>query len=321
MKTLPLFNADYINLHRDFTTSAVAQGYSRGDSNVVVRSAREFLFFLEAKQISDIKDVKAKEIIAYYEYLKERPNIFRDKETLSESYIRSQMTGIRYFFDYLVLSGRIISSPAHIPKFNFGKGEQRYVLTEEEIKLLYNSAVGKIETAILAIGYGCGLRREEMENLNVSDIILSKGLLNVRKGKGNKSRTVPMAEGVLAQVKDYLIYDRPSRIFYDEQDNPAFFINNRGVRMKGENIYNRLKKMVERTGNKELMSKHISTHCLRHSIATHMIDRGADIEFVRKFLGHVHLDTTVVYSKRRKQRLKLYNMLSEHLMKNNMSRV
>jgi len=315
MKSLPLHNPEFIVLHRDFLTAMLAQGFSRGADNTYVRSAQEFLFFLQAKQVPNIKAMGKKDIIAFYEYLKARPNMNREDGLLCRSYVRTQMCGIRHFLDYLRLAGKIDVSPYHLPKFSYGEKGQRYVLTQAEIKILYTAVQSKRDRAILACAYGLALRRRELQNLNVSDFILSRGVVNIRESKGSKSRTLPIPQGLIKDIKEYLVYDRPHRLLYNAEDCPAFFINDAGTRMKAQRFYVRIKEMVKLTGDKDLMSKPVTIHSLRHSIATHLLDRGASIEFVRKFLGHVYLDSTIIYAKRRKQRLRLYDMMSEHLMK------
>ena len=80
--------------------------------------------------------------------------------------------------------------------------------------------------------------------------------------------------------------------------------------MAGQYLGGLLKEILVRTQNPTILSKNITLHCLRHSIATHLIDNGAEIEFVQEFLGHSEIDTSTLYSKRRKQRLKLYNKIN-----------
>jgi len=164
--------------------------------------------------------------------------------------------------------------------------------------------LNKREKALLSVAYGCGLRRSEIHNLNTNDVNLYKGTLIVRKGKGNKSRTIPLSDAVISHLKDHLIDERSDYFSSDaKESSQAFFIGVMGKRMRGEALNNNLKKIVTRTGNDELERKRITLHSLRHSIATHLIDKGADIEFVQRFLGHSMIDTAHLYAKRRKQKI------------------
>ena len=270
-----------------------------------VSMVREFLFFTESRNINDIKTVKAGDIVAYYEYLRERPNQRREGG-LSNSMLKHHLFSLRLFFDYLMDTGQVDGSPARLPKFNIGKGREREVLTIEEIKLLYKAAIDKRERAVLSLAYGCGLRRSEIQALNVGDVILSKGLLVVRDGKGHKSRTIPLSENVIKELKEYLIYGRGKYI--REGAEPAFILNYLGERLTGGHINNLILYIAKRT----TITKHISLHNLRHSIATHLLDQGADIEFVKNFLGHACIDTSHIYAKRRKQKLNLKNAIYEN---------
>jgi site-specific recombinase XerD len=264
---------------------------------------REFLFFIETKGFITVLQIKTSEIIAYYEYIRERPNQ-RKEGGLSDSMIRHHLYSLRLFFDYLLDVGEIESSPARLPKFQFGKYKERNICTVEEIKELYDACESKRDKAILSIAYGCGLRRSEIQNLNTTDILLHKGMLLVRLGKNSKSRSVPLSNNVIKDLKEYLIYERAK---YFTQNNfeasPSFLINNQGNRMNGAMLNYRLKELIKRTNNYALQQKEITLHCLRHSIATHLIDMGANIEFVQSLLGHSEIDTAHLYSKRRKQQL------------------
>ncbi|MEO6883119.1 MAG: tyrosine-type recombinase/integrase [Bacteroidia bacterium] len=297
MKSLPLYNKQYEQYYQDFAKALQTKGYAKSEMYAV--SAREFLFFLESKTITDVKQVKASDVIAYYEYLGERPNK-RRLGGLSNSMIRGQLFALRLFFDYLTDVGIIEGSPARLPKFSIGKNGEREMLSVEETKELYQATKTKREKAILSLAYGCGLRRTEIQNLNTSDVQLSKGLLLVRDGKNHRSRTVPLSDSVLQSLREYLIYEREQYINRRQKHiESSFILNNSGLRMQGDNLYKDLKEILKRT----TIKKEICLHSLRHSIATHLLDKGADIEFVKNFLGHQSIDTSHIYSKRRKQQL------------------
>ena len=224
--------------------------------------------------------------------------------------IRHHLFSMRLFFDYLLETGEIQSSPARLPKFQIGKANERNICTVEEILQLYAACETKRDKALLSIAYGCGLRRTEIQNLNTTDVLLHKGMLIVREGKGNKSRTVPLSNNVIKDLKEYLIYERAKYFLQNNfEDTPAFFINNTGTRMLGDKLNGRLKELILKTNNAKLIRKEITLHCLRHSIATHLIDKGASIEFVQQLLGHAEIDTAHLYSKRRKQQLKIKSQL------------
>src|SRR5688572_12942526 len=109
MKHLPLINEQFVQIHRDFLQFVRVRAYSRGKNEMLPACAREFLFFTENRDILDIRDVKVKDIIAYYEYIRERPNQRRGGG-LSDSMIRHHLFTLRVLFDYLLDVGMINSS-------------------------------------------------------------------------------------------------------------------------------------------------------------------------------------------------------------------
>lgn len=308
MKHLPLYNETFKQYLGEFKTALETQGYK--GTGMYYSIVREFLFFSESKGIACIIDIQAGEIIAYYEHLRERPN-HRKEGGLSETMIRHHLFGLRLFFDYLMEAGEIESSPARLPKFNIGKPNERNILSTEEVQELYASCETKRDRALIGIAYGCGLRRNEIEKLNAVDVILNKGIVIVREGKGGKYRAVPVSDSVLKDLKEYMLYERYRNIIPGQQQ-AAFFVNDYGKPISGDKHNERLKSLIGRTHNPVIISKGITLHCLRHSIATHLLDNGASIEFVQKFLGHAEMDTAMVYSRKRKQRLMIMNQSEKY---------
>lgn len=302
MLSLPLHNKYFENLYKEFDVFIKTKNYKQ--KKTIQASVREFLFFIETKGFITMLQVKTSEIIAYYEYIRQRPNQ-RKEGGLSDSMIRHHLYALRLFFDYLIYIDELETSPAKLPKFQIAKHKERNICTVDEIKLLYNACESKRDKAILSIAYGCGLRRSEIQNLNTADVVLHKGVLIVRNGKNNKARQVPLSDNVVEDLKDYVIYERAKYFTKNNFENTnAFLINNQGNRMDGASLNDRLKELIKRTNNYSLEQKEITLHCLRHSIATHLVDNGANIEFVQTLLGHAEIDTAHLYSKRRKQQLR-----------------
>lgn len=308
MKHLPIYNPVFENFYKDFNTFTKTKGYSRGKDSMYPSCVREFLFFIESKQINNIQQVTAKEIIAYYEYLLERPNQRRNGG-LSDSMIKSHLYSLRLFFDYLIDMEFIDNSPARLPKFVLKKYKQRNILTIEEIKQLYEVCETRQDKAMLSLAYGCGLRRSEIVKLDTSDVHIHQGVIVVRDSKNHKSRTIPLSDNVLMYLKEYILYERMNSINTSKISENSFLINRLGLRKQGNDLHLRLKYLIEKTHNPEILKKEITLHCLRHSIATHLLDNGATIEFVQHFLGHSDIDTAHIYSKRRKQQMKILSQI------------
>lgn len=311
MKFLTIHNYNFEKLYREFFAMLNTKGYRDAEYGKYSYEVREFLFFIENKGISDLKEVLAVDIIAYYEYLKERPNQVRGG-TLSNSSLSRHLFSLKLFFGFLMDIGELDNSPVDLSSIKIKKAGERSVCSIEEIQQLYKACENRRDIAIMSLAYGCGLRRSEIQKLNVSDVLFHKGILLVREGKYAKSRTVPLSDKVLKDLREYVIYERPKYFQGGSRDTlEAFFVDKRGERMKTFRFNLRLKEIIQRTMNPELIRKEISLHCLRHSIATHLIDNGAKIEFVQKLLGHSGMDTTHIYSKKRRQQLKIMQMMGK----------
>lgn len=276
-----------------YDTYIIAKGFKGKTFQTPVK---EFLIWLEQIGITSIKDVTSKELVKYYEYLIERPNQ-RRAGTLAGNTIKSHLLSLSMFLDNLLTLGEL-QRGFSIPRLKADDKKEREVLTVEEIKLLYQYSENLLEQVFLSIGYGCGLRRSELQNLNLSDVQLSTGMLVVRKGKGSKRREVPMSDSVLQAVKRYVIEYRPQ--FLGKEPESAFFISPKGKRINGENLNKTLKKIIARTNTQSLMCREITLHCLRHSIAHHLMEKNAGIDFIRGFLGHSYINTAFIYAKKKR---------------------
>ena len=147
---------------------------------------------------------------------------------------------------------------------------------------------------MLVLLYSCGLRRNETVTMNIKDVLFDKELVLVRKGKNYKERYVPINHYNLELLESY-IYD--ARIqFKNYNTSEALLIGQSGNRMNGSAIARHLKSIIEVTNNEVLQSKNITPHKLRHAIATHFLQAGMDIEYIKQFLGHAHLETTQIYT-------------------------
>lgn len=292
----------YKVLYHEYDQLIKAKNLATKGKGMYQLSVKEFFYWLECKGINRIKRVTSTLMIEYYEYLSTRPNK-RKGGTLSESTINQHLFSLRMLMDYLVEMGQI-QSTVLIPQNSPGTKTERDSVTQKEKDLLYADCKDKREKALLSVAYGCGLRRSEAEQLNTNDINFSSGLLTVRKGKFGKYRDVPMSKSVMRDLKDYLIYERMNYLKEYNNLELSFFINNKGKRMDGDHMNEIVKELITRTKNNKLMQKEIGLHSLRHSIAMHLSENGADIEFIRDFLGHTEIDTSHIYARKNKLRNK-----------------
>lgn len=294
-----LSQAIYLHLHR--------LGYVKESCRSRQLYVEEFLFYLEQRGRLFIEEIEAGEIVAYYEYISERFNRNEAGRILSKKTTYGHMHAIGNLFDMLHKSDQIKVNPMSALRFIYPLVSiKRTVVTQAEIKQLYEISVSAWERAILSLAYGCGLRVGELQRVNVADVRLREKILIIPKGKGNKRRVVPMSSGVAKDLSDYYFNERKvlsqGRDYEEKQE--AFMLNGRGGRLKGHTCNKHLKIMMERSKNEQLIAKDITMHGLRHSIATHLLERGISVEQVRQFLGHSQLETTQIYTRISQAQLK-----------------
>lgn len=251
---------------------------------------RDFLQYLQTQHITQLADITANHIKAWYTTQKQR----KSKQTgklLSNRTLNHYQTNLRLFSSYLhqTEQGSLDIQLSSEPE----QEHQRQILTQAEIQDLYTAAENSfnpLENRILLhLYYGCGLRRNEGIQLNKEDVQPEKGVLLVKHGKGYKSRIIPITESQIIDFKQYL-----KKLENDTE--PAFLRGDTGKRMYKDCPNRRLKKLIQQTNNYPLKSKTIGLHTLRHSIATHLLQNGMEIELISKLLGHAFLDTTQIYT-------------------------
>ena len=225
----------------------------------------------------------------YYSYLQTKTSE-RRKAPLSESHIYSQLLAIKLYFDYLERTRTIKQNPYNL-RIKQPTKKERIIFTQEEIKTLYQNCDNLLETTILNLCYGCGLRRTEVILLDVKDINFEQKLLFVRKGKGKKRRVIPLTEAIVKDLKDYFTETQTIR----KETQESFLININGSKMRGDNVYDLFKRLLKRTQN--IQHENYCLHSLRHSIATHLLENEMSIEMVRDFLGHSQLVSTQIYTR------------------------
>ena len=258
-------------------------GYSQSIVTNYPKYAQLFLEFTHEL----LENISEEHIKNYTNYLQDKPNK-RRKGTLSESYIHSQQLGVKGFFDYLERIQQIKQNPFTL-KLKSPQHQERIILTQDEIKTLYQTAKTLEETIILHLCYGCGLRRSEVINLNKKDIDLDKKLLYVRSGKNKKRRVMPITQSIAEDFKKYQDFS------IKNQDKIAFLIDKKGNRMSGNIVYQTFKNLLKRSEN--IDENNFCLHSLRHSIATHLLENEMNVEMVRDFLGHSQLSTTQIYTR------------------------
>lgn len=250
---------------------------------------REFRSFFEKKRPEELSHLDLRAFLA----------LLKNKN-YSRSTISRKIACLRSFFKYLVRENYLKANPAadlatpkrekRLPKF----------LDEQEVTHLLeapstDSWDGKRDRAILETLYSSGLRVSELVGLNHDD--LSGELVRVR-GKGKKERIVPIGLMALKAIQGYLEHKPPK----DGEPNlkRPLYLNRSGGRLTDRSI----RRMILKYARQVALKKGVSPHTLRHSFATHMLDRGADLRSVQELLGHENLSTTQIYTHVTTKRLK-----------------
>lgn len=272
-------------------------GYSETTQKMLPACTREFL---AQQQITEINNTRQGQVKDFYAWLQTRPLKHRSG-TLSEMMIHHYVYALKTFFGWLEITGQIRYNPISGMKFKKPEQNSRKPLNKEEVSRLFEAAQSGRERAVLHLFYSCGLRRSEGEALNTGDMHYKEQLLYVRSGKGARRRVVPMPAAVAAALETYWLQERCGYSAKKVKDQDAFMLNRIGNRMSGPGYNDLFKVLAGRAG----LSPEITLHHLRHSIATHLLQDGMNLEQVRDFLGHHCLETTQIYAKPAATQLKL----------------
>ncbi len=248
--------------------------------------------------LSDFQAFLKEQTIESVDYLVLRKYLAVLKEkSLGARSVARHLSTLRSFFKFLTREGYLKTNPIlsllspkldkHLPSF----------LTEEEVLRLIESSLPKDEMglrdrAILETIYSTGIRISEFVGLNLEDVDFIGCIIKVM-GKGKKERIVPIGDKAVKAIRDYL----------DSRDKHALavFLNKRGGRITDRGVRNIVKKYIAIAGIK----KGVSPHTLRHSFATHLLNRGADLRSVQELLGHANLSTTQIYTHLTTEKLKV----------------
>ena len=248
-----------------------------------MRDLRSFAHFI--LRMYDVPPAKVEEpmVQRYVAWLYDRG---REKASQARS-----LSGVKSFFNFLLISDRIESSPAEFvltPKFGRHLPD---VLTTGEIDRIIAAVDGTTpkeirDAAMLEVLYSCGLRVSELTSLRIRDLFFGEGYIRVT-GKGDKQRLVPISSTARERIHRYLEVRRSARA-----GEETLFLNNRGSSLTRVMIFTILREAARRAG----IEKKISPHTFRHSFATHLLEGGASIRQVQELLGHESTLTTEIYT-------------------------
>jgi integrase/recombinase XerD len=311
MNPKELISREFIYLDISFLNWLRTLGYNEATISTRKRNLREFLLYLERCGISDMDQAAGEKVNLFVRYLKRRENKLYGSGLMNAS-INVGISSVNKFFEYLRQSASVTMVPDNL-QYVQELYRPRIVLSPEDISSLYEAtyinkwfaraetkeyqgAIQQRDRAMLGIYYGCGLRKSEGTNITISDILTERKLVYVRKGKGCKERYVPVTDGNLQHITEYLHDGRNFLLARSQAGTDAFFINQYGGSCSDQALSARLDRLVKNSGSPGLQSKKPTLHTLRHSIATHLLQSGMEIEMIQKFLGHASLESTQIYT-------------------------
>ncbi len=266
--------------------------YSKETIKSYMNELHKYSNYFVKKNIS-FNSIKQSDILGYIRSLHD--------EHLSIRSINHNISVIKCFYKFTVINSNLSYDPMEyieVPKMH--KYLPKVMSYDEVKKLLDVDLVDKYSyrnKAMLELMYATGLRVSELVNLKVNDIDFDSCLLKTM-GKGSKERIVPIGDYALSFVVKYL-KDYRSQLL-KRVNTDYLFLNNLGKKLSRQSFYNIVEEMAIHKGIKT----EISPHTLRHSFATHLLDRGADIVSIQEMLGHSSLSTTQIYTHISNQKLK-----------------
>ena len=220
----------------------------------------------------------------------------RDGEPLSFRSQHTRLVPVRAFFKWLARNNYILYNPAselELPRLE--KRLPRHVLTQKEADQVINQAdindpIGIRDRAILETLYSTGIRRMEIIHVEIYDLDTDRGTLMIRQGKGKKDRMVPIGKRAIHWIQKYLADVRPTLTISTHE--VTLFLTNLGEPFTA----NRMTQMARDYVNASEIGKKGACHLFRHTMATLMLENGADIRFIQEMLGHASVETTQIYT-------------------------
>lgn len=215
----------------------------------------------------------------------------RHRSGLSSKSLQRELSAIRSFYVFLMKIGEVDNNPAHYVKAPKQARKLPKTLDVDQVTALLeagaNSMLELRDVAIFELFYSSGIRLNEMRSLNLVDIDLQARQLMVLKGKGGKSRLLPIGTKAIKALQEWLKV-RPAQ----DKENNALFTSAKGKRLGNRSIQLRLKQWCIKKGIPEA----VHPHMLRHSFATHMLESSRDLRAVQELLGHENISTTQIYT-------------------------
>jgi integrase/recombinase XerD len=273
---------------------SVEKGLSKNTISAYGTDLAGFVKYLESKGIADLDGIKRQDIMNYL--------LSRKDKNISGNSISRSLVAIKMFYRFLVqerLAKEDVAGVLESPKLIrplpsvLGMQEVDKMLTGPDLR----DPIGIRDKAAMEIMYATGMRVSEMVDLPMDGLNLDVGFVKCR-GKGDKERIVPIGDKAREALRRYMDKVRPA--LAGKRHDTHLFLSRLGKKISRQSFW----KMIKKYTKAARIKKDITPHTLRHSFATHLLERGADLRVVQEMLGHADISTTQLYTHINKERLK-----------------
>jgi len=259
-----------------------------------LRDLGQFLSYCEMNEIKEVSQVDKKTVEKFFEYL---TVIGKSNATVSRV-----AASLRCFFNYLIKTSEIESSPLSGIKLKSTEKKLPEILSGKEVLNLLSQPSDSDyksirDRAMLELLYATGIKVSELTELEVSDVNIQIGILNLKNAKNE--RIIPIYPAAVKTLQNYMINVRP--IIVTDRKEYRLFTNMSGQPLSRQGFW----KIVKFYAQKANIKKEITPHTLRHSFATHLLENGADLKDIKEMLGHSDISTTQIYAQLMKNKYAL----------------
>ena len=304
----PIANHGMMPYLKLFLDSSAASGLSPVTIEIRERIVKIFMLWCDERNLDKPQDITRPILERYRRYLYHYRK--KDGDPISFATQQQRLVPIKAFFKWLTKENYILYNPAselELPKVH--KRLPKHILTAQEVEQILNQTalhgdLGIRDRAIIETLYSTGIRRAELINLKLYDVDTQNGTLMVREGKGKKDRMLPLGERAGLWITHYIEEIRPELII--GTDDGTLFLHEFGEAFHKNRLTDLVKKYIEQAG----INKTGACHIFRHTMATLMLENGADIRFIQAMLGHSQLSTTEIYTQVSIKKLKEIHTLT-----------
>jgi site-specific recombinase XerD len=245
------------------------KSYSRNTQRTYYYEFAQLLYVLKNHPVNELTPERLKD---YFLYCVEKLKI-------TESQMQSRINAVKFYFEQVLGREKIFfdiprpKMPSQLPKH----------ISHRDIKKLFSAVENEKHALILKLCYGMGLRVSEIVNLKIADIDSGNMQVLIARAKGKKDRYVNLPESILEDLRSYFRGYRPKKYLFEGRNGGKYNIRS-------------VQKVFENTLKKAKINKKTGIHGLRHSFATHLLEKGTDISYIQNLLGHNDVKTTLIYA-------------------------